>query len=687
MMRAANPLKAFVKNYIGLDRKSFHYGLRLSFSAWLAFTIATVIGIQNAFWAAMPIFVVAQATRGLTLERGIYRVLGTIIGAIAGFGILQFIDTPYLALSLLAIWVGLFAGITHLLHGVHSYAALLSGITAAVVIIPSMFQPEAYLELAIARVICTIIGVLVITIVAWFFTPDSDLDRFYQQVCRLPGHAFLVLAKVLQQAPSSAIDQEEQATLQLMSQLENTVISVTAGSREGYKRAHHVQAMLVACLSILAAARRIQARTLSVEQSAQVQGFAQALLNYFAQTQEERIQAITVEQEHALLNMAQQLDPYLLEDLQLLIQAQRHLLSQSTEQSAQQATVQTEPADARAFGHKIRYLAPQRDWRLARQTGLIALTCTWLSTTMAYASGSIVLELGSLGVAMFSMILGSMPSPQKIAPHLLKGIIVGSSLAIVYRLVIYPYVHEPFILILSILPFLLLGGLARASKRYMFAALDANMSFLIASQAVWPHLVSDPFHIISESISLMAAAAIVSSGFIFLPRSDDRKANHAALLLKKELHQLIHKTGTNLHEWEARSSRHVIRLMLNITQSHALHHMAPRYSIASLNFGHSASQLLKILPKLTDESRYILHQLPEDLKTFEQDPVQLAARLMQYAQELARLDSQDSQAATADSQELEQRSILLLNDAAQALINGADFFRSSHDQRMASSSP
>lgn len=56
--------------------------------------IATVIGIYNAFWAAMPIFVVAQATRGLTLERGIYRVLGTLVGAIAGFGILQFIDTP-----------------------------------------------------------------------------------------------------------------------------------------------------------------------------------------------------------------------------------------------------------------------------------------------------------------------------------------------------------------------------------------------------------------------------------------------------------------------------------------------------------------------------------------------------------------------------------------------------------------
>ena len=130
--------KVFLSNRLGLDHKGIRYGLLLALSAWLAFTIATLLGVHNAFWAAMPIFVVAQATRGLTLERGIYRVLGTLIGALAGFAILQFIHYPYLALGLLAIWVGIFAGLTHLLYGVHSYAALLSGITAAVVII---FRP------------------------------------------------------------------------------------------------------------------------------------------------------------------------------------------------------------------------------------------------------------------------------------------------------------------------------------------------------------------------------------------------------------------------------------------------------------------------------------------------------------------------------------------------------------------
>ncbi len=651
--------KVFLSNRLGLDHKGIRYGLLLALSAWLAFTIATLLGVHNAFWAAMPIFVVAQATRGLTLERGIYRVLGTLIGALAGFAILQFIHYPYLALGLLAIWVGIFAGLTHLLYGVHSYAALLSGITAAVVIIPSMFQPDAYIELALARVICTLIGVIVITVVAWFFTPESDLDKFYQQICRLSGHAFHLLAKVLQGAPDAQIDEQEKAALQLMSQLESSVISVTAGSREGYKRAHHVQAMLVSTLSILAAARRIQARNqlLTSPLNAEHQALVQQLLTAYAQSQEERVYAIAPQQQEELIHLAQQLDPFLSEDVQLLLQSQWQLLADNSTDNNR--------ADARTFGHKLRYIAPQRDWRLARQTGLIAAICTGLSATLAYASGSIVLELGSLGVAMFAMILGSMPSPQKIAPHLLKGIIIGSSVAIVYRLAIYPYIHEPFVLILSLLPFLLLGGLARASKRFMFPALDANMSFLIASQAVWPHLVSDPWHIISESIALMAAAAIVSSGFIFLPRSDEHKAIHAAKLIKKELQRLILGTDTEINDWEARTSRHIIRLMLNITQTNALRHMAPSYVLATLNFGHSVSQLLKTLPDLSDDMRYTLRQLPQEIRHFQENPVQLSMRLMQYSLEIKG----------ASMNEKERIAYISLVDAAQALLVGADFFR------------
>ncbi|MGH8812417.1 MAG: hypothetical protein ACREXO_10445 [Advenella sp.] len=60
----------FLAQKIGLDRQRVVYGLQLAFSAWLAFAIASFLHIPNPFWAAMPVFVVAQATVGWRSNAG-----------------------------------------------------------------------------------------------------------------------------------------------------------------------------------------------------------------------------------------------------------------------------------------------------------------------------------------------------------------------------------------------------------------------------------------------------------------------------------------------------------------------------------------------------------------------------------------------------------------------------------------
>src|SRR5690606_40556027 len=67
----------------GISAVSLHDALPI-----LAFGIASQLHVQNAYWAAMPVWVVAQAQRGLLLERAIFRVVGTLVGAFIGFAIL-----------------------------------------------------------------------------------------------------------------------------------------------------------------------------------------------------------------------------------------------------------------------------------------------------------------------------------------------------------------------------------------------------------------------------------------------------------------------------------------------------------------------------------------------------------------------------------------------------------------------
>src|SRR5690606_41844848 len=117
----------------GISAVSLHDALPI-----LAFGIASQLHVQNAYWAAMPVWVVAQAQRGLLLERAIFRVVGTLVGAFIGFAILTLLQEPVLALIALSVWITITAGFTHLFRRANSYAALMAGITSAVVVLPSL---------------------------------------------------------------------------------------------------------------------------------------------------------------------------------------------------------------------------------------------------------------------------------------------------------------------------------------------------------------------------------------------------------------------------------------------------------------------------------------------------------------------------------------------------------------------
>lgn len=76
-----NALMIPLSEALGLDRPRFLHALQLAVAAILAFAIACAFHVQKAYWAAMPVFVVAQPTRGLIFERGALCLPRTLIGA------------------------------------------------------------------------------------------------------------------------------------------------------------------------------------------------------------------------------------------------------------------------------------------------------------------------------------------------------------------------------------------------------------------------------------------------------------------------------------------------------------------------------------------------------------------------------------------------------------------------------
>ena len=171
--------------WVQIDRPGLLFGLRAAITALAAFAIASLLHVQNAYWAAMAAWIIMQPTRGILLERGFYRVIGTVIGAAAGFAILHWISNLYLAIFVLSVWMAVFSGLTHLFRRVSSYGVMLCGITPVVVVMPTLLASDQTFDVALARVICTLIGVVVATVSGLLFVPRSPLPAFIARMRRV----------------------------------------------------------------------------------------------------------------------------------------------------------------------------------------------------------------------------------------------------------------------------------------------------------------------------------------------------------------------------------------------------------------------------------------------------------------------------------------------------------------------
>lgn len=282
---------------------------------------------------------------------------------------------------------------------------------------------------------------------------------------------------------------------------------------------------------------------------------------------------------------------------------------------------------------------------------------TFAAAALGLLSGWADGELVALGVCIFSMILGSLPKPQAVAPEILKGVTTGVLLAIFYRFAIQPHVATIPQLIASITPFFLIGAFARVGRKTALAGIDANMCFMLASQAVLPALNNDPARILSGAAALMLAAIMVTDSFILLPRDPVSLAADAAREIVSDLRRLSLRTRKlDAGNWRPRALRQILRLMLHLGRAGSLRETAPQGMLAVLNLGCAivAIQSLSGRARLSTSTGQTLEEALGLLADFALDPGSIASKLIILAD---RLD--DAPAACA------------LQDAAHALQQGA----------------
>ena len=553
------------------DGAASRRALLLALAALLAFSAASLLHVHNAYWAAMPVWVISQPARGVLLERAVFRIIGTLVGAGAGLALLHAPVPPLVKIALLALWIAGNAGAAHLLRGVHGYGALLAGVTGALVVIPALLSPVGALALAVARVDCTLIGVVVGSAVMAFQTPESPLAEFYDEVRAVSADAVAYAARVLRGEPEDD-GREERRILGEISALEAGARTHAAGRVDGYRRLGDVDMLVVGSLSTMAAAQAVRDAR-SVPDAALVdrlEAIATHLRTAWTrpfQGEEGRLPACG--------------DP----GLQRLDAAIRDIIA------ADQALSRPDRGQAYAVDPRTARLAPHREWILARRTGALAFSASFAAVALARALHVPSLGLAALGVCIFVMVLGTLPLPQLVAGKLITGVATGVLAALVYRLAVQPAIASPAGLILSLVPFLLVGGFFRAHPRLGAAGIDFNMCFLLASQAGMP-ASHDTARIFLDSGALVASAGLMAGLFILLPRRVHHQAVDAVAVIRRDLQRILESAAVqDPGAWRAQGSRQVLRLALHLGRAREAVRRWPRGLLAALNLGQAMIDL------------------------------------------------------------------------------------------------
>ncbi|MEK1906025.1 MAG: FUSC family protein, partial [Pseudomonas sp.] len=133
-------------------------------------------------WALMTAIIVAQPLSGMVVQKGMARLLGTLVGtcmSVLFMGL--FAQAPWLFLLVMALWMGLCTAASTLLRSAWAYAFVLSGYTVAIICLPAISHPLAVFDQAVARCTEICLGILCATASSALLWPQRVELQLAQQ--------------------------------------------------------------------------------------------------------------------------------------------------------------------------------------------------------------------------------------------------------------------------------------------------------------------------------------------------------------------------------------------------------------------------------------------------------------------------------------------------------------------------
>jgi uncharacterized membrane protein YccC len=192
-------------------RRLLIHGAKTALAAGLCWWLAKLFGLQDGYWGAISAIIVLQSNFGSTITASRDRLLGTLIGAIFGFGF-SFVGTlpwNYIAAVLAAVTL---CG----LLGFRS-SSRLAGVTITIVMLVQ--NASSHWTVALVRVAQVVLGIVVALLVSTLVFPDRARLRLREGLAQeflVLGTFFEEILKGFGSAPSEHLTAAREDALEFL---------------------------------------------------------------------------------------------------------------------------------------------------------------------------------------------------------------------------------------------------------------------------------------------------------------------------------------------------------------------------------------------------------------------------------------------------------------------------------------
>ena len=596
------------------DADAMLFSVKSFAAAMLAYYIALRIGLPKPFWAIVTVYIVSQTSVGASLSRGVYRLAGTIAGAVATVAIVpNFVNDPIACSAVLACWIGLCLFFSLLDRTPRAYAFVLAGYTASLIGFPSVHDPGTVFDTASVRVQEISIGILCAVLVHRYVLPKRMTGPFTGKLSATLRDARRLAGDALKGTPGENRRDRNQLAVDLLA-LQGLGVHLPYDAATATPRREKLQLVHDRLARLLPLATEIEDRIhslgagddnapdeliallgdvgnwIATVEAAEREGDAVHLIARARSIQKSLGTDAATPDNRLAANLA----GHLVEMIGLLQDCDRLERNIATADRSREATSLHGPQHAKGYVyHRDPWMAGRA--ALGAIVGILIGCAFWIWS--AWPEGGTAVSI--LGVCC--TLFGNVDAP---APNVVKyivGSIHGVAISLAYSFVILPQVADFALLVAVLAPAFLFAGSLQARPPTTFMALGITLTIPILSN-LDTNYTGDFAASLNTVIALFAAVGFgVVSMSLFQTLPVDAAINRLLQLSRRDVRRRALGGAPNEAHWTSLMIDRTALLLPRLHVSKKDYSDALDDTLHHLRIGHVAGQLRKTIPQIKGE--------------------------------------------------------------------------------------